>query len=83
MTHVLLLSKNVLSTTCIFTDVLGIKKNALILGLETRKKYENFRNFVEIHIAKLHVFKYFNLFVMKEKLTPCFALKATARFDRQ
>ena len=58
-----------------FSLMFWASKNTLILGLETLKKYENFGNFVEFHIAKLHVFKYFNLFVMKEKLTPCFSLK--------
>ena len=40
-------------------------KNTLLLGLETRQEDENFRIFVEIYIAKLHVFKYFIMFVMK------------------
>ena len=71
MTHVLLLSKNALAFSLLYWAL----KSTLILGLETREKDENFRNFVGIHIAKLHVFKYFILFVMKEKLTPRFSLK--------
>ena len=82
MTNVLPLSKNVLSNTCIFAVVLVIK-NALILGLETQEKDENFRNFVGIHISKLHVSKYFIFFLMNEKLTPRFSLKTTALFYRQ
>ena len=58
-----------------FSLMFWASKNALILGLETQRKDENFRNFVEIYIAEEHVFKYFILFVMKEKLTPRFSLK--------
>ena len=61
--------------THVFSLLHWALKNALIRGVESRQKDENFRNFVKIYIAKLQVFKYFILFVMKEKLTPRFSLK--------
>ena len=67
--------------THVFSMLYWALKKALILGLETRKKYENFRNFVRIHITKPHVFKCFTLFKMKEKLTQRFSKKITGIFD--
>ena len=67
--------------THVFSMLYWALKKALILGLETRKKYENFRNFVRIHITKPHVIKCFTLFKMKEKLTQRFSKKITGIFD--
>ena len=67
--------------THVFSMLYWALKKALILGLETRKKYENFRNFVRIHITKPHVFKCFTLFKTKEKLTQRFSKKITGIFD--
>ena len=60
MTHVLLLSKNVLSNTCIFTVVLGIKKHTFtwLRNTARRRKFSYLCGDLHCQATCLQVFYY-------------------------
>ena len=82
MTNVLLLSKNVLSNTCIFTVVLGIKKQTHTWPGNTGK-VQKILQFCEDSHCQARCLQVIYFVCNERKTNSTFFTKKAAQFDRQ